>query len=123
MSDIYNSIEYNKMLMETVERGKYIYTYVWTARYAVPPYENSWYRTAADKDRPIRMIRREKYDPATGVHDYSYPNLDTDFLYVWSQRESYDYDNKSWAADWVIMLNDTDILVTEQLQYIWLEAE
>lgn len=116
---IYDSKEFNKVIMETKTVDGCTITYTWVARYAVPPYphQNDWYSENDDKWKNIWMIRREKFDPATWLHDVSYPELDTWFKFSWNNRDNYDYD---W---WVIiishvLLENWDTLITENWDYI-----
>lgn len=128
MKFVYNSAEFNKMLIETINDNGNITIYTWIARYATPPYENKWYSSEEDKAKTIWMIRREQYDSETWVYDYSYPNLDTWFNYAWSERANYNYDEKTTppvppiptgSSD--ILLENWDKLITEIWEYIILE--
>lgn len=127
MREVYDSAEYNKLIKEVVTSWNFVITYIGVARYAVPPYEKKWYAWPDDFDAPIWKIRRDKYDTSRLIHDYSYPNLDTDFKYVWNKRSEYDYDHKpipvppTPTVDMVILLENNDYLITENWSYIWLE--
>ena len=77
------------------------------------------------------MIKRDVFDKATWMHDYSYPYLDTGFKFVWNDKDTYKYDERikpepgpgpTPSVDYAIMLNDVDFLVTEDWRYIWLET-
>lgn len=131
MAFTYNSTEFNKLLVETVEEWGNTVTYIGTARYAIPPYEKTWYAWPDDKAKEIWMIRRELYDPNTWLYDYSYPNLDPGYNYAWTLRATYNYEERPQptppvpptpTVDNAFLMENWDTLISELWAYIVLES-
>jgi hypothetical protein len=118
---VYDSKEFNKVIIEQKTVDGVEVTYIWIAKYATPPYPDwpKWYSEEADKDREIWMIRKVTYDPSTWIHDCSYPNLDTGFKFAWNNRDSYNYD--SVPVEPVYLTTEISYLMTENLDYFVLE--
>lgn len=112
ISEIYNSTELNKTIVETKTEDWVTTTYYGTAKYPRPWYSNDeWYRWPDDQMKPIWRIRRSTYNPSTWEYDYSYPEWNVWFCFKWSDRDVLSYD---W--EWVtvhITLENWDFIVTE----------
>lgn len=119
ISEVYNSTELCKCIIETsTVDGKEV-TYYWTARYARPWYSNDeWFRGPDDFKSPIWRIRRSIYDPETWGYDFSYPEWNVWFCFKWSEKESYNYD---WGPINYLTLEEWDMLVTQNNDYIILQ--
>ena len=117
ISEVYNSSELCKCIIETTTVDWKEVTYYWTAKYARKWYSNddgfSW---PDDFSKAIWRIRRSVYDPNSWEYDFSYPEWNVWFEFKWSEKESYNYE---WWPIPYLSLEDWDsFITTEQWDYI-----
>ncbi len=112
ISEIYNSTELHKTIVETKTEGWKEITYFGVAKYPRVWYsDDQWFRWPDDFMSPIWRIRRSIYDPNTWEFDYSYPEWNVDFCFKWSDRDDLDYDWDVVISH--IVLENWDYLITE----------
>lgn len=90
ISEVYNSTELKKLLVEETTSWSSTITYVWVAEYPRIAYSNDkWYRSSADTASKIWRIK--KIVESNWTTETFYPNWDNWFSFAWDDRASLTY--------------------------------